>query len=527
MQECKGQSCALFRGGGYCLRAVGRLLAGWVALVLLLAPVSASANGTTLELDDPSSVGRLLLILDKSQTLKTARPFGEALIANHGIADVVPLTDQSLYIIGKRIGVTRLTLLDQEKQLLGVYEVEVSYDIAGLSRELNRSIVGGIFDIRLANGRILLGGSVPDAVALAKAVEIAQQYTGYCGLGEAGEAPSTDVPGAKPSPGPAANGGGAEAVVPKCFVNLLKVRAPQQVLLEVRFVEAVRTAARDLGLAWDVRSKRFVALTGIAGALSPFPSGHVQFGTFIARILQNGTTADVIIDALEEKGLARRLAEPNLVALSGDTASFLAGGEFPIPVAQTGGTTGGDAVITVEFKKFGVGLAFTPTVLADGQINLKIEPEVSDLDPSNSVFIGSGITVPGLVVRRASTTVELRDGQSFAIAGLLQTKHTKDNRQIPWLGNVPVLGLLFRSASYEKHESDLVIIVTPRLVRPAVPGQKLLTPLDQSVASNDRDYYLRGIQEIPKHYPAPYGHILELNGWTTSIVAEAPYAPYK
>ena len=165
--------------------------------------------------------------------------------------------------------------------------------------------------------------------------------------------------------------------------------------------------------------------------------------------------------------------------------------------------------ITLEFKKFGVGLAFTPTVLADRQINWKIEPEVSDLDQNNAFTLVNGISVPSLVVRRANTTVELRDGQSFAIAGLLQTKHRKNHNQIPWLGDVPVLGTLFRSASYEKEESDLVIIVTPHLVRPAVPGQKLATPLDQRVASNDADFFLRGKHEIPVRDPTvKSGHIL-------------------
>ena len=246
----------------------------------------------------------------------------------------------------------------------------------------------------------------------------------------------------------------------------------------------------------------------------------VPFGTFIARILDKGIGVDGVIQALEERGLARRLAEPNLVALSGDTANFLAGGEFPFPVAQSGGA-GGTAAITLEFKKFGVGLAFTPTVLADGQINLKIEPEVSDIDPTQTFSFDNGITVPGLIVRRASTTVELRNGQSFAIAGLFQTKHTKNDTQLPWIGQVPVLGMLFRSASYEKDESDLVIIVTPRLVRPAMPGERLETPLDQSLASNDADYFLRGEMEVPKNPEGPSGYILDVTSvWDTTIMQE-------
>jgi pilus assembly protein CpaC len=475
-----------------------------------------------LTLDSPDHVGRIQLAIDKSQTQRSDRPFAEALIANPDIADVVPLTDQALYFIGKNIGMTRLTLIDSKKRLLGVYEVEVSYDVAGLGRELRRSVPGGEFRLRTVNGRILLGGSVPDGIALARAIEITEQFTARCA------ARSLIAAGAAP---PALAEQSSSAT--KCYVNLLAVRAPQQVLLEVRFVEALRTAGRDLGLAWDSRSNRFRGLTGLQpipitselltgpALLAGLPSSSIPFGTFVTSLLNNGTKADLIIQALERKGLARRLAEPNLVTMSGDTANFLAGGEFPFPVQAD------DRRITLEFKKFGVGLAFTPTVLSEGQINLKIEPEVSDLDLNNGFTLINGISVPSLVVRRASTTVELRDGQSFAIAGLLQTKHTKQHNQLPWIGNVPVLGALFRSASYEKEESDLVIIVTPRLVRPAVPGQKLLTPLDQTVASNDRDFFLRGQHEIPKHFPTPYGHILELNGWITNTIPEIPHATYK
>jgi len=213
--------------------------------------------------------------------------------------------------------------------------------------------------------------------------------------------------------------------------------------------------------------------------------------------------------------VARRLAEPNLVALSGDTASFLAGGEYPIPVAGTLGQ------ITLEYKKYGVGLAFTPSVLSHGLINLKIEPEVSELDLNNAVTIANGITVPGLIVRRASTTVELRDGQSFAIGGLLQSTNTTQVEQLPWLGSIPVLGTLLSSKSYQKKETDLVIIVTPRLVHPARPGDVIKTPADKTSPPNDIDFFLMGKSEIPKKLPKPEptavvaapvsGHMLEIS----------------
>ena len=237
----------------------------------------------------------------------------------------------------------------------------------------------------------------------------------------------------------------------------------------------------------------------------------------LARVLDGGTDVDLMIRALEQRSLARRLAEPNLVTTSGDTASFLAGGEFPFPVSAA------DNKITIEFKQFGVALAFTPTVLGEGLINLKIAPEVSDIDPTNSVTVNN-VRIPGLSVRRANTTVELKDGQSLAIAGLLQHTHSKDQSQLPWIGQVPVLGALFRSADFQKSESDLVIIVTPRLVKPRKPGEQLKTPLDGPIASNDVDFFVNGRSEITetdirRGEPKLYGHIIDAGQERTTHVS--------
>jgi pilus assembly protein CpaC len=456
-------------------------------LVLIGLPGSVppvDANGGSVALNDPTRIWRLKITINKSETVRFGRAYGDALVANTEFADVTPLTDRALYIIGKRVGQTRVTVLDKEKRLMGVIDVEIGFDVPGLRRALQGDVHLAGIRVTSANGRILLSGSVPDAPSQARALTIAEQFA------------------------------------PQAVSNSMTVRASQQVLLEVRFVEVDRTAARDLGVNWAVANNKIVAATGAASglfALAGIPSGATPFGQAVVHLLTNGNRADLIIQALEKRGLARRLAEPNLVAMSGDTANFLAGGEFPYPVAQTG--IGGAATITIEFKRFGIGLAFTPTVLGEGQINLKIEPEVSDIDPNHSFTYGGGITVPGLIVRRANTTVELRDGQSFAIAGLLDNKHTTDQAQLPWIGQVPVLGTLFRSASYLKSETDLVIIVTPRLVKPAVPGEKLSTPLDQRVAGNDIDFFLNGRSERDKHFEAPYGHILDAprGAWGATI----------
>ncbi len=435
------------------------------ALLLGAVGTVAEAGVAKIKFDNGSKVQRMRIPVDKSDTIRLERPFTEALVGDSEIADVIPLTNQSLYVVGKKVGATRLTILDEAKNVLGIIEIDISYDVAGIKAQIVEALPRARVKVRSMNGRIVLSGLVPDAPTLERAVSIAEQFA------------------------------------PEAVVNSISVSSSQQVMLEVRFIETTRNAARDLGINFNALSSngRLSAQTNFPNplGLGAFPANRVPFGTMVARLLGNGASVDMIVQALEERGLARRLAEPNLIALSGDTASFLAGGEFPFPVGRD------NDQITIEFKKFGVGLAFTPTVLANGLINLKIEPEVSEIDPNNTLRVND-TEIPSLITRRTKTTVELRDGQSFAIAGLLQSTNTKGIRQLPWIGRVPVLGALMRSASYEKNETELVIIVTPRLVRPAVPGEKLLTPFDKSVASNDVDFFLRG----------------KMEGWKTSVRRE-------
>jgi pilus assembly protein CpaC len=491
-----------------------RLLVWAYALIAWLAFAGGAAFAQTTvvySLDNPNTVRHLIVPINKSQIILLDRPVGDVLVGNADIADVVPLTDRSLYVSGKNVGGTKISILGPEKQLLSVVEIEVSYDLDGIRARLRERIPYSTISVSSVQGRVLLSGTVPDTVSLDRAIAIASQYA------------------------------------PEAIINSLNVRASQQVMLEVRFVEVSRSAGRDLGINWqNYRSGKFSGATGqstetarlakieqgnaifeppplfSAGALAfaaltpGFQSGTAAFGTFIARLASNGGSLDAIIQALEKEGVVRSLAEPNLIALSGETASFLAGGEFPVPVPGSIGEPP-----TIQYKEFGVGLGFTPTVLADGLISLKIVPEVSELDFSTAISV-AGTSVPGLVVRRASTTVELRDGQSFAIAGLLQAEHRKSASQVPWIGRLPVLGALFRSASFQKNETDLVVIITPRLVKPAVPGEKLVTPLDKNLPGNDIDFFANGREEIEKKFPTPYGHILE-DGEVGSVIAGKPW----
>ncbi|HEX9906300.1 MAG TPA: type II and III secretion system protein family protein, partial [Propylenella sp.] len=280
-----------------------------------------------------------------------------------------------------------------------------------------------------------------------------------------------------------------------------------------------RNAGRELGVSWRFRDQDVRSTTGgfnFPPSEEPdriLPSGNEPFGTVLANIIDAGIKVDLLVQALEGKGLARRLAEPNLVALSGESASFLAGGEVPIPVP------GDDGRIAIEYKRFGVQLIFTPVVIGDGLINLRLETEVSEVSSATPVLIG-GVLAPSFTTRNAVTTLELRDGQSFAMAGLLQTSNRKSQQQIPWLGQIPVLGALFRSSDYQKQETDLVIIVTPSLVRPAAPDEPLATPLDSARPSNDVEFFLLGMQEVNddmlrrfakgEGIYGPYGHIIDL-----------------
>jgi len=459
---------------GNWLRDLAIALAIALAAAMLGMVGDAYAQSRMIQMSGNDRTVMVTVPIGKSEDVRTDNSFVDIGVGDPEVADVNPLTDHTLSILGKKIGTTRISVYAEGKKLIGIFDVEVSYDITRLTNELRRRFPGSLIKASSVNGRIMLSGEVADAASLDKAVTIARQF-------------------------------GPE------IINTVSVMSPQQVMLEVRFIEISRTASRELGVQWNRFGSNSITNIGSLQPTSKLPiinptsgslpvgevaagvlSGTSPFGFMVARILGNGVTTDVLINALEEKGLARSLAEPNLVALSGDTASFLAGGEYPIPVAGSFGN------VTVDYKKYGVGLAFTPTVLGRGLINMKIEPEVSQIDTTHTVAVSNGVSVPALIVRRASTTVELRDGQSFVIGGLLQADNKNAIDQLPWLGSVPVLGVLFSSKSYQKNETDLAIIVTPHLVRPARPGDEVKVPTDDTLPPNDVDFFLLGKTEVTR-----------------------------
>ena len=462
-----------FKRIALCAAAGGALLAAQPALAQVRVATGVGAG----ELDVP---------VNKSQVLRSDRPYSKALVGNADIADIVPISDTSVYVLGKKTGTTSLTLYDRANRLIAVVDVVVGPDVTTLKRQLAEMLPGDEISATMSNDSVVLEGMVRNAVDSDQAVQIAETFA------------------------------------PNKVVNLLSLGSAQQVMLDVRFAEVKRSALSQIGLGFQNGGSKLSGVSGSGASLTPSGgttttttidpatgatttttkpniAGQLalaaiadSFGIVSRTFRAFGANFNVTLDALETKGVVTTLAEPTLIALSGETASFLAGGEFPIPVVQSGGNggAGNGTAITVQFKPFGVSLAFTPTVLADGVINLVVEPEVSSIDPSASVTINN-LVIPGLQTRRAKTVLEIRDGESFAMAGLLRRDFQDTVRQVPFLGSLPIIGALFRSTGFQHQESELVIIVTPHLVRP-VPEGALKLPTDRVGPPNEADLLLNG-----------------------------------
>lgn len=425
------------------------------ALAVLAAPTLLSNPAFAQVRTADIHAGVLEVAVNKSQVVTVDRPILKALIGSSEIADVLPLSERSVYVLGKKPGTTSLTIYDASNRVVAVMDVAVGPDVEGLKRQFATLVPGQPIEARISNDSIILSGMVNDAGAADRAVQIARSYVDN----------------------------------PAKVINLVTMGASQQVMLEVRFAEVSRQVGEKLGVSGFGLSNNgsFDAAVGSGASLVPGTNGTGvmrlgaitdAFGVLRKSFSIGNVDVEGVLNALEKRGLAKTLAEPTLVALSGEKASFLAGGEFPVPVAQGGGNTGtGATAITVEFKPFGVSLGFTPTVLGDKVINLLVEPEVSSIDPTASLTINN-LTIPGLQTRRASTTVELRDGESFAIAGLLRRDFQTTVNQLPILGSLPIIGALFRSSSFQKGETELLIVITPHLVAPLRPEQVRL-PTDR------------------------------------------------
>ena len=454
-----------------------RFLLGLAAFAGLLSACCPPALAQTVSYDlKTTSVMRIKLPVSQAVTVTISDPVGKIVSADPNIADAQPITEKSLYLVGKAFGTTTVNLFSSAGAPVGLLAVEVGADTADMSRSIHAAVPNSHVRVSTVNGRVQLSGTVPDANSMQKVLEIVSQY-------------------------------GSPSVI-----NTITYVGGQQVNLEVRILEAQRDAGRQLGVQWSGSVGGGKA--SIAGGPANPANDATSFSSFMTSVISGATGISVsaTINALESKRLVRTLADPNLTTLSGVSASFLAGGQVPIRVPDANGNS------TLTYKDFGVRLVFTPTVLDGDRIQIHLTPEVSD--------IGSYTTSgdPVFNSRTLDATVELRDGQSFSVAGLLQNSTTLSQNQLPWIGDVPILGSLFKSSGYQKHDTELVVIVTPRLVQPSTPGQVVASPLDASQPANDPQFFALGQMEVtPKMIQnfqsgagaaGPYGYIIDLGGGT-------------
>ena len=426
-------------------------------VMLSLTSGAMAAERIILEFGGMKKTSELRLSIGKSQIIYSQQALDQVVIGNPDIADIKLLSSRQVLILGNKPGHTNLVFRDKNRSNIALMDVVVGYDLEGIKRKLYEVMPHEeMIQVRGANDSVMLSGEVSNALAVDTAVSIAASY----------------VPKAK-------------------VINLMQVGGGQQVMVEVKIAEVSRSSTKELGIGIEASdttgSNTFEMSNGVAAsgaALNSvgnvFRDGSSTFGSFSITDLTGdiATSLTMRLRILEGRGLAKTLAEPNLVAMSGQEASFLAGGEFPY-------TATGVGTAQTIFKEFGVGLKFTPTVLHSEKINLKLTAEVSSLGTST---VGGDVPIN---TRRAATTIEMADGQSFAIAGLLQSDIQNALNQVPGLGDIPILGALFRSSAFQRQETELVMIVTPRLVKPVAAGT-LSAPTDSFIPTSWLDQYLLG-----------------------------------
>ncbi|RYH06544.1 type II and III secretion system protein family protein [Tropicimonas sp. IMCC6043] len=469
--------------------------AGLLGLAIAGTSTFTVAQAETLRVTGGTVQRALKVPMNRAVVVESDAPFAELSIANPGIADISTLSERSIYVLGKAPGRTTLTLLAPDGSLITNVEVQVTADVGELKERLREVLPGEAIEVRPANDGIVLSGTVSSAMALDRALDLANRYA------------------------------------PDRVSNLMMVGGTQQVMMKVRFAEMSRTVSKSLGFSMAINGIANGGDIGYNGGTGNYLSGDNLRNLFdgdngTGTTVSNGTQGAfqigfgagdvefaVLIEALESKGFIRTLAEPNLTSLSGQSASFLAGGEYPVPVRDEDGS------VSVTFKPFGIVLNMTPRVIGDN-INLNLAAEVSQIDPSIGIT-DAGFSISGFATRKTESTVEMRDGESFAIAGLLQDDFRDLSAQVPWLGDVPVLGALFRSADYERGQSELVIIVTAHLVTPT-RGDALALPTDRVRPPSENQLFMRGLTAVTtrpvtggagevarQDFTGSYGYVME------------------
>jgi pilus assembly protein CpaC len=424
---------------------------------------SSGSPLTEIALGAPSDTPRMLkLAIGRAQLVRLPVDVKDIIVSSSAVADVVVKSPRLVYMLGQQSGSTSVIMLDAAANIIYNMNIVVAQELSTLQAMLKTVLPDESISVTSVQGNILMTGKVRTSYAASYARDLARRFV------------TSD----------------------EQIINRIQVLAEQQVMLRVRVAEVRRSVTKTLGLSGSIgqadnvvgNSTTFLTpLTG-TGVVGPQGTGTIKFGLFAGNPFRNLALA---LDALETEGLVRTLAEPNLTSLSGEHATFLAGGEIPVPAGLDR-----NGNLTIRFRDFGVELDFTPTVLDTGRINLKVRTSVSEVDTSNSVVI-QGVSIPGFRTRRAQTTVEMASGGGLVIGGLLQNDLSNSQSGFPGLVDIPIIGALFRSTSFTKAESELVVTVSAYLVRP-VAEQALVLPTDGFAASSDADMYLLG--RLHAHY---------------------------
>lgn len=440
--------------------------------LVLVGYTGALGEGLTtqaIQVNEPQS---LRLTVGESKIVERETAFKRASVANPKVADQIVLSTKQIYLTGLEVGTTTLTLWGQDGEVANVFQVRVSPDVTRLKEQLHTMLPHEpSLQVMNSHEHISLTGNVSNMESLTKALTLAEPYA------------------------------------PNKIINLVQVGGVQQVMMEVKVAEMQRGLMKRLGVNFQRQQKNhrdfsigLINKISTVDAIKPlehaqssqtttleFPSVRTLASNLILGFGIGDDLWTLFLDMLKEHSLSKTLAEPTLIAESGQAAEFLVGGEYPVPIPQQLGQ------VTIKYKEFGVGLKFTPTVLSEGRISVIVNPEVSELDFANGVQL-NGFIVPALTTRRVKTVVELGDGQSFAIAGLLQENIKETVSKYPFLGDIPILGALFRSTSFQKNETELIVIVTPHLVKPLDMAKQTL-PTDHYLEPNDFEFMLMGYVE--------------------------------
>ncbi len=425
--------------------AFGRRAARLVQVIAVsfLALAGPPAAGATVDGPPQTTVE---VSVHKGTMVRVSRPAVTVFVADPTIADVESRSQQSIFVYGKKLGDTTLMVLDENDRPLINATIHVTHDRTQLQGLLKRIAPDANITVSSVDGGIILEGSVEEPQEAEDIENVTMKFLGD----------------------------------KETVLNRIAVTAPTQVNLRVRFAEVSKEVVRALGVSWSATDLTGGTQFNIQALRPSIASAATQVVDFAQQI--GPVSLETTIDALEQEGLVSLLAEPNLTAISGETASFLAGGEFPIPISvgTNTGTTGRSS-IGIEFKSYGVSLSFTPTVLSGDRISLHLRPEVSELSDAGAITL-EGFRIPGLITRRADTTIELASGQSFIIGGLMQNRTANSIDKVPGLSDIPILGKLFQSRNYQANETELVIIATPYLVRPIGAGKKPVVPTDRPMS---------------------------------------------